>query len=246
MRRGETEAARSRGVTLSGGGRGRRRPRRAAVAAGGRERDGRGSGHHGVGLDSARRCGLVVRWASCRVQAVELTAVGVATLVAGERTPEAEIVARCAAQCAASNRPQAGCGDCALPLPSLLFRGATPGRSVDLTGGRFTHSCNATAVFAPTARGPRLARDHSAIRECVEGAANRRNRQRSLRRAPRPSVLQVHNYRQMNDLSKDAVNWLAVGDDGAGPAHRQLPRQDPQGRPQEPHLPDPAQRRGPA
>jgi len=30
--------------------------------------------------------------------------------------PEAEMVARCAAQCAASNRPQAGCGDCALPL----------------------------------------------------------------------------------------------------------------------------------
>jgi 23S rRNA pseudouridine955/2504/2580 synthase len=25
-----------------------------------------------------------------------------------------------------------------------------------------------------------------------------------------------HNYKQMNDLSKDAVNWLAVGDDGQG------------------------------
>ena len=42
--------------------------------------------------------------------------------------PVTEIVAKCAAQCAASNRPQAGCGDCALHLPSLLSRGATPVR----------------------------------------------------------------------------------------------------------------------
>ena len=29
-------------------------------------------------------------------------------------------------------------------------------------------------------------------------------------------MLQRRNYKQMNDLSKDAVNWLAVGDDAAG------------------------------
>jgi len=46
--------------------------------------------------------------------------------------PGTEFFAKCAAQCAASNRTHAGCGDCALPLPSLLLRGATPGRSGDL------------------------------------------------------------------------------------------------------------------
>ena len=35
-------------------------------------------------------------------------------------------------------------------------------------------------------------------------------------RSRRPSVLQGIIIRHMNDLSKDAVNWLAVGDDGEG------------------------------
>ena len=34
--------------------------------------------------------------------------------------------------------------------------------------------------------------------------------------APGPSVLQGTIIKHMNSLSKDAVNWLAVGDDGAG------------------------------
>ena len=41
-------------------------------------------------------------------------------------------------------------------------------------------------------------------------------RQRSFDRCPRPSVLQSIIIRHMNDLSKDAVNWLAVGEDAQG------------------------------
>ncbi len=40
-------------------------------------------------------------------------------------------------------------------------------------------------------------------------------RQQSYDRAGAKRVAD-HNYKQMNDLSKDAVNWLAVGDDGEG------------------------------
>ena len=158
--------AHARGVTLSSGGRRRSRPRpqrllRADESGVGRCRCGRAASASTM----ARRCGLVIAvgFIVC-VQAVKRQAVGGRD---GSRTggqPTAEIVAKCAAQCAASNRPQAGCGDCALPLPSLLFRGATPGRSVDLTGGRLMP--RADGRLCPTARGHRLAGGALAILGC--------------------------------------------------------------------------------
>jgi hypothetical protein len=118
----------------------------------------------------------------------------------------AEIVAKCAAQCAASNRTHAGCGDCALPLPSLLLRGATPGRSVDLTGGRFMPKL-ATAVFAPRLAKPSLGPEG---RSSSRDVRDRRQRPQSPIAAGH-CVLPDRIIRHMNDLSKDAVNWLAVG-----------------------------------
>src|SRR5205823_1199160 len=118
----------------------------------------------------------------------------------------------------ASNRPHAGCGDCALPLPSLLFRGATPGRSVDLTGGRFMPlraiARNLQRPSLPHSAGPArpVGARHPPMIECAATAANRYDR---YDRAE-PSVLQGIIISHMNDLSKDAVNWLAVGDDGEG------------------------------
>src|SRR4030042_1608091 len=47
----------------------------------------------------------------------------------------------------------------------------------------------------------------------IESAAVR---QRSYDRCRRPSVLQGIIISHMNDLSKDAVNWLAVGEEGQG------------------------------
>ena len=54
-----------------------------------------------------------------------------------------------------------------------------------------------------------------------------------------------HNYKEMNELSKESVNWLTVGDDAAGQRVDNFLTRDPQGGSEEPHLPDPAQRRGP-
>ena len=81
---------------------------------------------------------------------------------------------------------------------------------MDLTGGRFTQ--DATAVFAPQRgagawpEGLSTSWDH---RECRRTAV-------IVRSLPEAKRVAGHNYKQMNDLSKDAVNWLAVGDDGEG------------------------------
>ena len=49
----------------------------------------------------------------------------------------------------------------------------------------------------------------------------------------------------MNELSKDAVSWLTVGDDAEGQRIDNFLVRTLKGVPEEPHLPDPAQRRGP-
>ncbi len=81
---------------------------------------------------------------------------------------------------------------------------------MDLTGGRFTH--NATAVFAPQ-RGavawpvePSPSYDDRVLRHTAGTKGS----------PPGPSVLQDIIIRHMNDLSKDAVNWHAVGEAGEG------------------------------
>ncbi len=163
---GETEPRGSaRGVTLSCGGRLRCRPRaqqslRYDESGPDARRCGRGVGlDRGEGLrsrdcDGLHQCVQAVRHQSCPRREG----------LAGAVRPAAEFVAKCAAQCAASNRTHAGCGDCALHLPSLLLRGATPGRSVDLTGGR----------FMPKRRRPSLPRESQSLRSARRGARHPR------------------------------------------------------------------------
>ena len=122
----------ARGPTLSCGGRGRSEPGRA-LWRGADEGTGDGSGNHRWGRLAVGRTARArwVGWLRCsRVKRVGGRARSGVARWARVPTDAAGLVYRrwCAAQCAASNRPLAGCGDCALPLTSLLFRGATPGR----------------------------------------------------------------------------------------------------------------------
>ena len=85
---------------------------------------------------------------------------------------------------------------------------------MDLTGSRFTH--HATAVFAPQ-------RGDLAWPVGRPPSSDDRERRHFgsfsyvFAYDPAvPSVLQGIIIRHMNDLSKDAVNWLAVGADGEG------------------------------
>ena len=124
-----------------------------------------------------------------------------------------------------------------------------PGRNARTVSGfnrrPITQRAQPARPSLPRSAGPRLAGGaprHPPMIECAASSAAYRTIR--IRSRAGPSVLQGIIIRHMNDLSKDAVNWLAVGEDGAGPAHRQFPRQDPEGRAQKPHLPDPAQRRG--
>ena len=52
-----------------------------------------------------------------------------------------------------------------------------------------------------------------------------------------------HNYKRMNELSKDAVSWLTVGDDAAGQRIDNFLVRAAERRAEEPRLPHPAQRR---
>ena len=194
----------SRGVTLSGGGRGQSRPRAQRGLRRNESDVDACCRSSGVGLDSGEVVRSHLRGGFRRsVKAVRLAAV--VPRIEGSRIatggqPQTEIVANCAAQCAASNRPHAGCGDCALPLPSLLFRGATPGRSVDLTGGRFTQlsmqtravARNVQAVFAPL-HGARLVGGAPAILRC-SSAPPRGYRQAATVRSRRAKRAAGHNY----------------------------------------------------
>jgi len=133
VERAKRTARKPRGVTLSCGGRLRRRPRAQQWL-----RDdesgpdarrcwrgvdlGNGEGGLSRGCGGLHQCVQAVGRGSCPRREISPTGT----------KPGTEFFAKCAAQCAASNRPHAGCGDCALPLPSLLLRGATPGRSGDL------------------------------------------------------------------------------------------------------------------
>ena len=69
----------------------------------------------------------------------------------------------------------------------------------------------------------------------------------SSRRAPsfrgRSGVI-AHNYKQMNELSKDAVSWVTVDEAAAGQRIDNFLCRVLKGVPEEPRLPDPAQRRG--
>jgi len=107
-----------RGETLLGGGRGRRPSRRQRWLRADESRMDAGLERHRVSPENFEavqsRGGGGFR---CRVQAVELQGrCGRDTVAVTNSWPGKEIVATCAAQCAASNRPQAGCGDCALHL----------------------------------------------------------------------------------------------------------------------------------
>ena len=127
-----------------------------------------------------------------------------------------------------------------------------PGRNArtvsDLTGWP-VYASHATAVCCPAPQGDSLRPGGRVVG--LGGHADAVGRPApepadARARAPQSKRAAERNYKQMNDLSKDAVNWLAVGDDGAGQRIDNFLAQDPEGRAQEPHLPDPAQRRGPA
>ena len=90
----------------------------------------------------------------------------------------------------------AGCGDCALPLPSLLFRGATP------AGERLNRRC------------PRFAERRHARTRFRIGVSPRDRAMAppsAVSGASRSTIISG-----MNELSKDAVNWLTVGEEAAG------------------------------
>jgi 23S rRNA pseudouridine955/2504/2580 synthase len=81
---------------------------------------------------------------------------------------------------------------------------------VDLTGSRFTQHCY--GCLCPTARGGRLAGGALDILRSPRlppYGSNPFDRAGAKRAAD-------DNYNQMSTLSKDAVNWLAVGEDGVG------------------------------
>ena len=245
-RRRSRTAARSRGVE-----RYRRRTRAkttapAAVAAGGREqvREGMVRSASGVGLGSggASAALVVSACASCmRSSGRAPAAVGRPRehreRDRGSRGRKSRLVRRAMRRFEpAASRVRR--------LRSSFTIATFPGRNARTVEGfnrRPVHarmprpSLPRSAAPSPGRSGAR----HPPMTECA--AIRQRSR---LRIAPWPSVLQATIIKQMNELSKDAVNWLAVGEDGDGPARRQFPGQDSERRPEEPHLPDPAQRRG--
>ncbi len=91
----------------------------------------------------------------------------------------------------------------------------SPGRNARTVSGfnrRPIYAQAATAVFAPRLAEPSLGPEGRSPSRMSEIAAHGRNLQIAAGRC----VLQDRIIRHMNDLSKDAVNWLAVGEDGAG------------------------------
>src|SRR5215831_1392853 len=104
----------------------------------------------------------------------------------------------------------AGCGDCALSFTIPT----SPGRNARTVSGfnRQPIYAVATAVFALRfQQGPRSAgRGASSSCDVRDHHPTPRSSDRG-----RPCVA-GQNYKQMNALSKDAVNWHAVGEDGDG------------------------------
>jgi 23S rRNA pseudouridine955/2504/2580 synthase len=90
----------------------------------------------------------------------------------------------------------------------------SPGRNARTVSGFNRRPIYATSYgrLCPTLRGLRLAGRALAILGWARSPPYGNNRQI----APGPSVLQDISISDMNDLSKDAVNWLAVLEDGQG------------------------------
>ena len=134
----------------------------------------------------------------------------------------------------AATSPSSAVGRAVRGLRQSLTIATSPGVSTtrpvsDLTGlsastppGRQTRRSGRTGRLARRASGAR------------DPAGTTRRRSRGL----------VHNYKRMNGLSKDGASWLTIGDEAAGQRIDNFLQPRPQGRAQEPHLPDPALRGG--